>query len=42
MNKRFTDAIMALHVDTLFRTWQELDYWLDIVPATEIPHIEVY
>jgi len=33
---------MTLHADMLFRPWQELEYWLDFVPATEIPHIEVY
>jgi hypothetical protein len=42
MNNCITDAIMTLQADMLIRTWEELEYLLDIVPATEIPHTEVY
>ena len=29
-------------VDMLPRTWQEIEYWLDIIRATDDPHVEVY
>jgi hypothetical protein len=41
MKKRITDAVMTIHADMLLRIWQDLEYRLDIVPATKVPHIEV-
>jgi len=35
------DSIMTIHADMLLRTWQELDYQLDIIRATKGAHSEV-
>ena len=31
-----------MHANMLLRTWQQLEYRLDIVPATKVVHSEVY
>jgi len=36
------DSIMTIHADMLLRTWQVLDYQLDIIHATKGAHSEVY
>jgi len=36
------DSIMTIHADMLLRTWQVLDYQLDIVRATKGAYSEVY
>jgi hypothetical protein len=36
------DTIMTIHADMLLRTWQVLDYQLDIICATKGAHSEVY
>jgi hypothetical protein len=36
------DAISAIPADMLHRTWQELEYRLDVLRATKGTHIEVY
>jgi hypothetical protein len=40
--QRITDEIMDIHGDMLLRTWQELEYRMDVVRATKAAHIEVY
>ena len=35
------DSIMIIHADMLPRTWQELEYWLDIAHVTKGAHTEV-
>jgi hypothetical protein len=35
-------AILAIPADMLHRTWQELEYHLDVIHATNRAHIEVY
>lgn len=40
--KRITDTIMAIHADVYPRTWQDLEYLLDVVHATEGALIAVY
>ena len=39
--KHITDAIMTIHANILLRTWQELEYRME-VRATNGAHIEVY
>jgi hypothetical protein len=34
--------ISAIPADTLHRTWQELEYRLDVLRATKGAHIEIY
>lgn len=36
------DSIMTIHADKLSKTWQELEYQLDIVHVTKGAHTEVY
>jgi hypothetical protein len=36
------NAISAIPADMLHRTWQELEYRLDVIRATNGAHIEVY
>ena len=36
------DSIITIHADMLLRTWQELDYKLDIIHANKGAHNEVY
>jgi len=40
--KRITDTIMAVHADVHPRTWQDLEYLLDVVHASEFAFIVVY
>jgi hypothetical protein len=42
VKRHIMDSIMTIHADMLLRTWQELDYQLDIIRATKGAHIEVY
>jgi hypothetical protein len=35
-------AISAIPADMLHKTWQELEYRLDVIRATNGAHIEVY
>ena len=39
---RIIEAIDTLTVDILARTWQKIEYQLDIVHATDGAHVEVY
>jgi hypothetical protein len=39
---RIRIAISAVPADMLHRTWQELEYCLDVLRATKGTHIEVY
>lgn len=41
LKRRIMDSITTVHADMLLRTWQELEYRLDIVRATKGAHIEV-
>jgi hypothetical protein len=36
------NAISAITADMFHRTWQELEYRLDVLRATKKAHIEVY
>jgi hypothetical protein len=36
------NVILAIPADMLHRTWQELEYCLDVLHATKGAHIEVY
>jgi hypothetical protein len=36
------NAISAIPVDVLHRTWEELEYSLDVLRAAKGAHIEVY
>jgi hypothetical protein len=35
------DSTMTVHTDMFFRTWQELEYGLDIVRPSKGAHTEV-
>ena len=35
LQHRIIEAIDTVTVDTLARTWKEMEYWLDIVRATD-------
>ncbi|KAK8406891.1 hypothetical protein O3P69_007446 [Scylla paramamosain] len=39
---RVTDVIATTNEATLQRTWQEIEYRLDVLRATNVAHIEVY
>ena len=39
---RIIEAIDTVTVDMLARTWQEIEYRLDIVRATDGAHVEMY
>jgi hypothetical protein len=36
------NAISAIPADMLHRTWQQLEYCLDVLRSTKVDHIEVY
>jgi hypothetical protein len=42
LKTRIRNAISAIPADMLHRTWQELEYPLDVIRATNGAHIEVY
>jgi hypothetical protein len=42
LKTRIRNAISAIPSDMLHRTWQELEYRLDVLRATKGAHIEVY
>jgi hypothetical protein len=42
LKTRIRNAISAIPADMLHRTWQELEYRLDVLRATKGAHIEVY
>jgi hypothetical protein len=42
LKTRIRNAISAIPADMLLRTWQELEYRLDVLRATKVAHIEVY
>jgi hypothetical protein len=42
LKTRIRNAISAIPADMLHRTWQELEYCLDVIRATNGAHIEVY
>jgi hypothetical protein len=42
LKTRIRNAISAIPADILHRTWQELEYRLDVLRATKGAHIEVY
>jgi hypothetical protein len=42
LKTRIRNAIPAIPADMLHRTWQELEYRLDVLRATKGAHIEVY
>ena len=42
LRRRITDAIATMTQDMLRRTWQEIEYRLDILRATNGSHVEVY
>jgi hypothetical protein len=42
MKTRIRNAISAIPADMLHRPWHELEYGLDVIPATKEAHIEVY
>jgi hypothetical protein len=41
LKTRIRNAISAISTDMPHRTWQELEYRLDVLPATKGDHIEV-
>ena len=42
LQNRIIEAIDTVTVDMLKRTWQKIEYRLDIVRATDGAHVEVY
>jgi hypothetical protein len=42
LRDRIRDVISSLTLDMLDRTWQEIEYRLDIIRATSGSHVEVY
>jgi hypothetical protein len=42
LKTRIRNAISAIPADMLHRTWQELEYRLDVIRATNGAHIEIY
>jgi hypothetical protein len=42
LKNRIRNAISAIPADTFHRTWQELEYRLDVLRVTKGAHIEVY
>jgi hypothetical protein len=42
LKQRITDAIATIGEGMLQRTWQEIEYSLDVLRATNGAHIEVY
>ena len=42
LQHQIIEAIDTVIVDMLARTWQEIEYWLNIVHATDGAHVEVY
>ena len=42
LQHRTIEAIDAVTLDMLARTWQEIEYRLNIVRATDSAHVEVY
>jgi hypothetical protein len=42
LKTRIRNAISAIPADMLQRTWQELEYRLDVIRATNGAHIEIY
>ena len=42
LNQRITDAIAIIDEGMLQQTWQEIEYRLDVLRATNSAHIEVY
>jgi hypothetical protein len=42
LKQRITDAIATIDEGMLQRTWQEIEYRLDVLRATNSAHIEVY
>ena len=42
LQQRIIEALDAVTVDMLARTWLEIEYRLDILRATDGAHVEVY
>jgi hypothetical protein len=42
LRDRIRDVIASVTPDMLDRTWQEIEYRLDIIRATSGSHVEVY
>ena len=42
LKQKITDAIATIDEAMLQRTWQEIEYCLDVLRATNGAHIEVY
>ena len=42
VNHRITEAIPTINADMLRQTWREIEYWLDILRATNGAPIEMY
>ena len=42
LQHRIIEAIDTVTVDMLARTWQEIEYRLDVVRAIDDAHVEVY
>jgi hypothetical protein len=42
LRARIRETIATVPMDMLERTWQEIEYRLDIVRATNGAHVEVY
>lgn len=42
LKQRITDAIATIDEAMLQRTWQEIEYRLDVLRATNGAHVEVY
>jgi hypothetical protein len=42
LKQRITDAIATIDEGILQRTWQEIEYRLDVLRASNGAHIEVY
>jgi hypothetical protein len=42
LKNRIRNAILVIPADILHRTWQELEYHLDVLRATKGAHIDLY
>ena len=42
LNQRISDAIATIDEDMLQRTWQEIEYRLNVLRLTNGAHIEMY
>ena len=42
LQHRIIESSDTVTLDMLARTWQQIEYWLDIVRATDVAQVEVY